>query len=176
MTDHQDNRFVAYEYTTVEVRPDQESLYRDAYRSFGWATEAVDRPAGPVGGVRLHLKRDRRIPNKHALVKLQRQFDTTAEAIGHLERSKTSTASIAAFTVGLAGSAALAGSVFCYMASSWVPFVGLGLIGLVGWALPYFMFNNIKARKTGTVNPEIERQHDTLYDICEQAAALSAAI
>jgi hypothetical protein len=167
-----DTRFVAYEYTAIKASADQESLLKDAYRSFGWTCEAVDRPTYPGAGITLRLKRDRSVPNKPALSKLQRQFENTLEAIANLERSKSTKASIVALTVGIVGSAALAGSVFCFMASLWIPFVFLGVVGLIGWALPYFLFNSVKASKTASANQEIDRQYDQLYEICEQASAL----
>jgi hypothetical protein len=175
MTDQDDKRFVAYEYTTVSIRSDHESLHRDAYSSFGWVTEKVDRPAGSIHTVRLHLKRDRRIPNKAALAKLQRRFENAVEAIGHLERSKTSKAFAVAFTIGLVGSAALAGSVFCWLAAAWVPSILLGMVGLAGWALPYFVFARVTARWTEAVTPDIDQQYEAIYSICEQADALTAA-
>jgi hypothetical protein len=170
-----DKRFVAYEYAAVRASADQESLLKDAYRSFGWTCEAVDRPSLPAGVVTLRLKRDRAVPNKAALAKLQRQFENTLDAIGGLERSKTAGASAAAFTVGILGSAALAGSVFCFMAGVWVPFVLLGLIGLVGWTMPYFLYTTIRARRSAIANAEIDLQYDQLYAICEQAANLIGA-
>ncbi|MDR1387274.1 MAG: hypothetical protein LBJ44_06730 [Propionibacteriaceae bacterium] len=168
-----DDRFIAYEYAIVPARANQESLLRDVYRSLGWACEAVDRPTWPNGNVSLRLKRDRAILNKPALSKLQRQLETTLETIDHLSRSKTSKASITALTVGICGTAALAGSVFCYLSALWPLFIVLGLIGLIGWVLPYFAFNQIKAAQTATANEEIERQYDQLYAICHQAAALA---
>jgi hypothetical protein len=170
-----DTRFVAYDYTAVLANAEQESLLKDAYRNFGWMCEAVDRSSLPTGTVTLRLKRDRAVPNKTALAKLQRQLENTLEAIDNLERSKTTKASIVACTVGILGSAALAGSVFCFMAEIWVPFVALGVIGLVGWALPYFLHTSIRAKRSTAVNAEIDRQYDQLYATCEQAAVLANA-
>jgi hypothetical protein len=170
-----DTRFVAYEYMTVDADPTQESLFKDAYRSFGWTIENVERPRWPGAPVTLHLKRDRAVPNKTTLAKAQRQFTTTIETIDHLQRSKTNKASIVAFTTGILGSAALAGSVAFYLSSTWVPFVLLGAVGLVGWALPYFLYNKTRASTAAVVNQEIDRQFDQLYAICEQASALASA-
>jgi hypothetical protein len=176
MTDRADKRFVAYEYTTVAIRSDQEPLFRDAYSSFGWVTEKVDRPAASISTARLHLKRDRRIPNKAALAKLQRQFENAVEAVGHLERSKTAKAFVVAFTIGLVGTAALAGSVFCFLAAAWVPSILLGVIGLAGWAAPYFAYLRVTARWTEAVTPDIDRHYEAIYAICEQAAALTLGV
>ncbi|MDR0848204.1 MAG: hypothetical protein LBN10_04040 [Propionibacteriaceae bacterium] len=170
-----DTRFVAYEYAAVPASAEQESLLKDAYRNFGWTCEAVDRTGLTTGTVTLRLKRDRAVPNKTTLAKLQRSLENTLEAIDNLERSKSTKASIVAFTVGILGSAALAGSVFCFMASLWVPFVILGIVGLVGWALPYFLYTSIRTKRAAIVNAEIDRQYDQLYATCEQAAALTLA-
>jgi hypothetical protein len=167
-----DTRFVAYEYTTINASADEESMLRDAYHNFGWTCEAVDRPTFPIGYVTLRLKRDRAVPNRPALANLQRQLENGLESIANLERSKSIKASIVAYTVGIVGSAALAGSVFCFIGGVWVPFVALGVVGLVGWVLPYFLFSNIKAARTAAANQEIDRQFDQLYAICEQAASI----
>ncbi|MDR1449384.1 MAG: hypothetical protein LBI84_04150 [Propionibacteriaceae bacterium] len=171
----EDTRFVAYEYTAIPAKAEQESLIKDAYRSFGWACESVDRSSLPAGAVTLRLKRDRAVPNKIALAKLQRQLENALEAIANLERSKTAKASITALSVGLLGSAALAGSVFCFLSGIWPPFTVLGVVGLVGWALPYFLYTNIRVKHTAAANAEIDRQYDQFYATCEQAAALAKA-
>ncbi|MDR1426692.1 MAG: hypothetical protein LBJ08_02895 [Bifidobacteriaceae bacterium] len=168
-----DRRFIAYEYTSVQAKADQESLFKDIYRSLGWTCEAVERPSAITGTVTLRLKRDRAVPNRTALAKLQRQAENTLEGIENLRRSKTSKASITSLSVGVLGAAAFAGSVFCYLSGIWVPFVLLGIAGLVAWVLPYFVFIQIKATRTATVNEEIERHYDQLYATCEQAAALT---
>jgi hypothetical protein len=170
-----DTRFVAYEYKAVSASIEQESLLKDAYRSFGWTCEAVDRATLPLGTITLRLKRDRAVPNKTELAKLQRTAENALEAIGNLERSKTTKASIVAFTTGILGSAALAGSVFCYLGGAWVPFAALGIVGLVGWALPYHLYTSIRTQRSTVANTEIDRQFDQVYAACEQAAALTNA-
>ena len=49
--------FVAYEYTTVRVPRDLESIYTDSYLNFGWITEATGTGLPGATTVTLKLKR-----------------------------------------------------------------------------------------------------------------------
>lgn len=99
--------FVGFEYLEVSAKRSMESMYVDGYRNFGWKFEDASAQEAGSGAVRLKFKRDRRIPSKAELTRLQRQFEACVLEIEALERSKTTAAAIAAFTIGLAGTAFL---------------------------------------------------------------------
>jgi len=165
-----DTRFVAYDYATIPVAANQEGFYRDAYRSFGWSVESADHT---TQGVTLHIKRDRGVINKPRLAVLQRQFETAMARISSLERSKTTTAMIVAFTVALIGTAFLAGSVFLFTNSMVVLSVILGVIGLIGWVLPYLLYTSLTGRYTDRVTPQIDAEWDKAYALCAQASQVA---
>lgn len=169
-----DATFVAYEYTAVPVKREMESLYRDCYRSFGWTMEGYVPSVAPTGTVTLRLKRDRKIRARAVLAELQRTCENALTSIDSLERSKTSTATARAIVVGIIGCAFLAGSIFSFDAGLIPLFVVLGALGLVGWTLPYFVHNAVRAKKTAQVAPMIDREYDIVYETCEQANGLLA--
>jgi hypothetical protein len=166
--------YVGYEYTDVVVNRDMENVFTDAYPSFGWIPDGSAASDFGITTVNLKFKRDRRIRNKAELTRLQRQFESNAREIEKLEQSKTTKASIAAYTIGLIGTAFMAGSVFAFLASMIPLFIVLAIPGFIGWGLAYVSFIKIKANRIKKVTPMIEQQYDAVYDICEKACGLLA--
>jgi hypothetical protein len=163
------NNFVGYEYKDITVSRDKESIYVDGYKNFGWT---LDGKSGfPIGlsSITMKFKRDRKIRNKAELTRLQRQFDTCVNEIASMENSKASTASIVAFTVGVIGTAFLAGATFSYLAENIVLCIIMAIPGFVGWILPYFLYNLTFAKKAAKVAPLIESKYDEIYEVCERA-------
>lgn len=166
--------YIGYEYKEVTVNRDMESVYANGYPNFGWILEGCTAPILGISTVNLKFKRDRKIRNKAELTRLQRQFESNINEIEKLEQSKTTTASIAAFTIGIVGTAFMAGSVFAFLANMIPLFVILAIPAFVGWALPYFSFRKLIAKRTDTVTPLIEQQYDATYEVCEKAHSLLA--
>jgi hypothetical protein len=168
--------FVAYEYKTVTVARRLESIYLDGFQNFGWEPEGSVPAVSSQGTatVMLKFRRNRNIKNKGELVRLERQFEGSIQEIEVLEKSKTTAASIAAFTVGIIGTAFMAGSVFAYLAGMLPLMIVLAIPGFLGWLLPYFCYTKIQAKRTESAAPLIDKQYDAVYDLCEQAHALLA--
>lgn len=174
--------FTAYEYASVRAPRDLESLYQDTYRGFGWSVEATELsdpirmlplvPAVRPAGATLKLKRDRGIRNRQMVQTLQRKAEGSLAAIARLEKSKTSRAMMLAVTVGLVGAAFLAGSVFLMNGGALVLSIVLGVVGLCGWVGGFLAYVGVKARRTATVTPLIDREFEALYETSEQAARL----
>lgn len=101
---------------------------------------------------------------------MQRSFDGCLAEIEALERSKTSLASMCALTVGLIGTAFIAGSVFAVTAEPpmWILMVILAVPGFTGWSASYFVYRFLVRRRTAKVAPLIEQKYDELYEICEK--------
>ena len=166
--------FVGYEYKEVTVNRDMEGVYADAYPNFGWIPDGNEPSAISISATRLKFKRDRKIRNKAELTRLQRQFESNAREVEKLEQSKTTKASIAAFTVGLIGTAFMAGSVFAFLADKFALCVVLAVPAFVGWVLPYLSFNRLRAKRSDAVSPLIDQHFDAIYEVCEKAHALLA--
>ncbi len=169
-----ENKFIGYEYKTVSVNHQMESVYADGYQNFGWETEGTPESSATVGMVSMRFKRNRKILNKAELTRLQRQFDACVDEIVALERSKSTVASIVAYVIGLVGCAFMAGSVFAITSAS--PNIMLCAIlaipGFVGWILPYFCFTSVRRKKTNALTPLIDKKYDEIYEVCEKANKL----
>lgn len=167
--------FVAYEYLTIHASRELEPLYKDTYRNFGWIIEGYGTAVPNLSTVTLKLKRDRRIPNRTAVLELQRKAEHSLATIAGLERSKDTAPMAAALGLGIIGSGFLAGSIFAITANLWALGIPLGIVGLAGWAAGYFAHTKVRANKTAQVTPLIDREYETVYEAGEQAGRLLAA-
>ena len=173
MTEHRknDNNFVAFEYKEINVRRSMETVYADAYPSFGWQLEGAA-PSLSVDTTTLKFKRNRKIPNKTEITKLQREFENQTREIEKLEDSKAIAPSVVAFGIGIIGIAFLAGAIFSYLANMLPLCIVLGIPAFIGWVVPYFAYRKVARKKTEKVTPVIDRQYDAVYEVCEKASKL----
>ena len=172
--------FVGYEYKEVITNAEKVSFLIDGYENFGWVIdENISRniPGNttyPHANVVLQLKRDRKIMNKMELTRLQRNFEFCIKEIDHLERSKTSDATMYALVVGIIGTVFMAGSVFAVTATP--PMIVLCILLVVpafaGWILPYYIFKNVVRKRTVKVTSLIEEKQDEVYEICKKGNKL----
>lgn len=167
-----ENIFVGYEYKDITTKQEMESLYADGYRNFGWKLETTTALEKTQGTVNMKFKRDRKIVNKAELTRLQRQFEACVEEVTHMERSKTTGASIAAFMIGIIGTSFMALSTFSYLNGSVPLMIGFAIPGFLGWITPYFCYRVIQRSKTDKIAPLIEQKHDEIYSVCEKANQL----
>ena len=171
LTKREDN-YIGFEYKDVIIARDKECLYSDGYPSFGWKLEPHTASMTGFSAVNLRFKRDRKIRNKAELTRLQHQFENNVKEVEKLEQSKTTLASIAAYTIGLAGTAFMAGSVFAFIADKVPLSIVLAVPALVGWALGYLGFVKLRNKRIETVTPLIEQQYDAIHEVCEKAHRL----
>jgi len=167
--------YIGYEYKTVTASSEQLSLYLDAYECFGWIPDDSAQAKEFVGVVTLKLKRDRKILNKAELTRLGQHFEACMDEIAALEYTKTRFATICSISIGVIGTIFMAGSVFAI--TNEPPLIALciilGLPGLVGWALPYYLFKHFSKKRVATVAPLIEQKYDEIHEICEKGHALA---
>lgn len=164
--------FIGYEYKNISVNSEMEALYIDSYENFGWILDGRQASSIGLGAVNLKFKRDRKILNKAELTRLQRHFDACANEIISMEKSKSASASIVAYTVGLIGTAFLSGATFSYLGGYIILCIILAIPGFVGWILPYFLYNSTYVKKSTKITPLIESKYDEIYEICERANSL----
>lgn len=163
--------FVGYEYKEIPAGGERASLYLDGYQNFGWVLdERAGEEALRRGKGKLTLKRDRKIINKMELTRLQRHFEACMAELDELEHSRTARATGCAVTVGLIGTAFLAGATFA--ATHTPPLILLTVLlaipGFVGWVLPYFLYHWMVRRRAKVVDQLMERKYDEIYEICEK--------
>ncbi|MBY9086465.1 hypothetical protein KIH86_19850, partial [Paenibacillus sp. HN-1] len=169
-----EKQFVGYEYKDITVKRIMEPVFTDGYPNFGWVLEGTSTPVGSVGSVTLKFKRDRKIRNKVELTRLQRQFESCTTEIQTLERSKTITASVLGYVLGVSGTAFMAGSVFANINDLFVLSIVLAIPGFIGWIIPYFCYSRIRQTKTEQLIPMIDRKYDEIYEVCEKGNGLLA--
>lgn len=173
--DDKSNKFIGYEYKDVVVKREYVSLYTDGYEHFGWQLEGTAHVLHPVGAISLKFKRDRKIEHKSELVRLQREFDSAADEIDILERSKGLVASITAYAIGVIGTVFMGGSIFSIAYGNNIPLmIMLAIPGFTGWIVPYFLYARFRKNKTIKVTPLIDDKYDEIYEITKRANAFAA--
>ena len=176
--------FTFYEYKEVEAPAEQFSFLIDSYESFGWKLD--ENMPGNYGddiyvkrlaegkNVKLRFKRNRNIMNKAELTRLQRNFEACRNEVTEMERLKTSGASVWALTIGVIGTAFMAGSVFAVVATP--PRILLCIIlavpAFIGWIMPYFMYRKMVSVKTKKMNSMIDAKYEEMYELCEKGSKL----
>ena len=162
--------FIGCDYKEITASGERASFYLDCYQNFGWLPDG--REAGTKG--KIVLRRERRIINKAELTRLQRNFEACMDEIAALEQSRTSAASVAALSVGLVGTAFIAGSTFAVVHEP--PLVALTILlalpGFLGWILPWFLYRRMVFQRSKIVTELIERKYDEIYEICEKGSQL----
>lgn len=166
--------YMSYEYKELSVKEEQASFYLDCYENFGWQQDENFPPQKKGDLMILKLKRNRKIINKVELTRLQRNFEADLQDISSLENSKTSQATMVALSIGVLGTAFMAGSVFAVTAAPpiiWLCIL-LAIPAFAGWIAPYFVYRKVKEEKTKKVTPYIEEKYDEIYEICEKGHSL----
>lgn len=173
----QEKDFVSYEYRTVSVKAKDQTRVMDLYEAFGWEVTGTS-PA--LDGVTLSLKRDRHIPHKQELVKLERQAEDTFARIGGLERSKTQGASVFSYIFGCIAVLILGGgmSLVMLVEGSIPALVGgivLGIIGIVLCGVNYPIYKRFSSQKTKALLPVIDEAEEKLANLLERGNDLLSA-
>lgn len=173
MSDTKRKDYIGYEYKEVAVDGSQASQYLDGYLNFGWIPDE-NQQIKENGKAVLRLKRDRKILNKTELTRLQRHFEDCMKQIDVLERSKTSKASMLALSVGVLGTAFIAGATFAVVHEP--PIVWLCILlaipGFIGWITPYFIFSAVLKKRMEIVASLVEDKYEEIDSICERGSHL----
>jgi len=162
--------YIGYDYQEIAADSNDISRYLDGYINFGWEPDENQSQMKDHGKVILRIKRDRKIINKTELTRLQRNFEHCLKEIGELEKSKKSKATMIALSIGLIGTAFMAGSTFAVTHETpiiWLCIL-LAIPGFLGWIVPYFVYTRAVARRTEVVNELIEEKYDEIYELCKK--------
>ena len=170
----QQKNFVGYEYKEIVADSDKASFLLDGYENFGWELDGKIQEKVSRQKMTMHLKRNRKIVNKAELTRLQRNFEACVSEIDMLEKAKTSIAAMYAMTLGIIGTAFIAGATFAVTAQPpyYVLCILLAIPGFLGWIFPYFLYKRIVKKQTEKLSPLIEEKYDQIYEICEKGNKL----
>lgn len=201
-----EKQYIGYDYKEITVSKKLEPAWKDCYTNFGWEMEnsqpAMEKGVWEplrimiaplvvfpghffknmvqdhesVTKSALKMKRNRKIPNKNELNRLQVSLEATLNEMEHLEKSKALGASVAAYIIGLLGTVCMALSMFSYLASNMAGCIGFAIPAFMGWILSYVAYVLIKNRREDIVNKEMETKFDVINEICMQAHELVASV
>lgn len=174
----QDKDFISYEYATKTVKAKNRAKALDMYEAFGW--EITSSEVTVTGGVTLSMKRDRKIPHKRELTKLERQAEDTFSAIDKLNAAKTLGASVFAYIFGCIATLVLGGGMCLVMLTeNNIPaFIGGIMLGLAGFALcgvNYLIYKKLAERITKQLLPVVDQTEEQLANVLERGNDLLKA-
>lgn len=167
---------VSYDYKTIKVKRNIETLVCDTFESLGWTLTNTSSVEGSLFYVNLSFKRDRKMKNKVELLKLQDKATEIISNIENFESKKKNAGLGAAISTGIVGALTFGGGMSMTMLLSGVGYmiggIALGLVGAGICALAYPLFKKLNKKKNVQIQPLLESEYDKLADICEQANAL----
>ncbi|MBS0958836.1 hypothetical protein JK162_10190 [Leuconostoc pseudomesenteroides] len=168
-----EKHFVGYEYQERLVKKKYEPIYLDAYPNFGWFIEKYSESKQNPGKIILYMKRNRDMINHAEIKRLENKFEASMSKIIKIEDHTKLGPTIQACLIGILGTAAMAGAVCANNSGQLYFMILLGLIGFMGWALPYLFYKQQYQKKIEKKQPLIESEYDVIYDLTKRAHALS---
>lgn len=167
---------VTYDYKTIKVKREMETLVSDTYENLGWILTSTSAVEGSLFSVNLSFKRDRKIKNKVELLKLQEKIDNVILSIENLQNKKKNSGFVESLTVGIIGCLTFGGGLSMTMLLETVGYkvfgILLGIIGIGICAIAYPLFKKINKKKITQIQPILESEFDKLSDFCDEAVKL----
>lgn len=167
---------VSYDYKTIKVKREIETLVTDTYENLGWELTNTSTVEGSIFYINLSFKRNRKIENKVELLKLQERADGVVANIEALQHKKKNAGLIGSLSTGIAGTLVFGGGMSMCMVLSGVGYmiggIALGIVGASICALAYPLFKKVNKKQSTIIQPLLESEFDKLADICEEASKL----
>lgn len=161
-----EKEFIAYEYKKVQISKQSSDLYLDCIINLGYevTNKNID-----LGKVNLSLKRNYKIQNRNEVIALEKQFEEKFKELEKINNEKKDLAIITSLSIGLIGTAFLAGATFSFLASNILLMIILAIPGFAGWFFPYFIYKKISNKSQIKVNNRTEELRFEIYQIIEKA-------
>lgn len=172
----ENEKATVFDYKTVRVKRNTETMLTDAYAALGWQVTATTMADASLSRVNVSFKRDRKIAHKTELNMLQLKIDAEIAKIEKLLAAQKNAGIPEAIATGMAGALTLGGGMSMIMTLEGVGFlaggivlgvVGIG-IGLLGW----LVYGKVRSKKLKKIEPQIEEEYDKFSALCEQANVL----
>ena len=164
-----EKQFVAYEYKEVKVSKARYNLFKDLVGSFGWII--TDTETGILSNT-LYLKRDYDVKNREGVIAEEKEFFKDFFRIEKINATKNDKATTVATTLGVIGTAFMAGAVFSYLASLIWVMVALAVPAFLLWGLAPLTYKKMMNKKNSLVKEETEELTSNLYVHAHQAFTL----
>lgn len=168
-----EKQFIGYEYQERLVKKKYEPIYMDAYPNFGWSIEKYSESKQAPGKVMLYMKRNRDLINRAEIKRLENKFEASMNEIIKSDNHNQLLPTMQACVVGIVGTASMAGSVFANNAGLLFLMIFLGIIGFIGWILPYFIYKSQYRKQKEKGQSFIESKYDAIYSVTKRAHELS---
>lgn len=167
----------SYDYKTVRVKRETETMLCDAYETLGWEVVNTTMAEGTLSYVNVSFKRGRNVQNKTELMRLQNKIDGTVANIEKLLIAKKRAGVPEAITVGTVGALAFGGGMCMSMLLEGAGFMAGGIVlGVAGIAialLGWLVHNKVQKKKIAKIEPMLESEYSKLSDACDEAAMLA---
>ncbi len=171
--------YIAYEYTSINVKSDLEPMYIDCYQNFGWIHIKENTKqdyyinANPIQDiVNLKFKRNRNIKNKEELKTLQQKCETAFIKVAELEKIPQSIATMYSLIVGIIAAGFIAISVFMAIRNIWSIAILCGIVGLIGCIFPYSIYRKVIDKKEAEAKNKIDEQYDIINNTYKKAGEI----
>ena len=170
--------YVAYEYTSINVKQELEPMYIDYYKYFGWIYVNDNKKRDYYINnnvnqdvVNLKFKRNRNIKNKAKLQELQDKCINAFLKVNKLEKEPHEKATIYALIIGLMAIIFILLTVLCVTGTKilWIPAIICGLVGLASFIAPYFVYKKVWTKKEFENRDKIQKEQDIIDDTCKEA-------
>ena len=109
---------------------------------------------------------------KTKLNELERDFTKSFNELETINENYKNKGIITSLTIGLIGTAFLAGATFSFLGGLYLLMVLLAIPGFIGWALPYYINKNINSKELRKVNQRSEELRQDIYTVIETAFRL----
>lgn len=192
---------ITYEYKKITVSKNLEVQWEDGYEKFGWklvnnrpeedqgwslirtilaplAALRGTAPADLVKGygvnerVELEFKRNKNLPRKNELNRLQGHFENIIGEMEHMEQTKMATAHIGSSACGLLGTICAAMAVLSVISGEALRCIGFAIPGFSAWFLGALVYHLLKGRREKAIKKEYKQKSKMLDDICDEAYIL----
>ena len=157
-----EKQFVAYEYKDVAVSKARAEMVADLVENFGW--EVTSKSVG-ITKVTYSLKRAYNIPNRDEVVSFEKEFFASIEQLEKINSTKFDKGGTVALTVGLVGTAFVAGATFSYLGGLIALMVGLAVPGFAMWGLAPYLNKKINLKNSEIADKESATLLDKIYKI-----------
>lgn len=179
------NRFVAYEYKEISVKRGDIELYTDCLSNFDW--ELTEQYKAGVPGqphnmeyshvsdsdmMTLKFKRDSRLKNKRDINRLELECEAALAAIRRLQDKKSAYSMGIALGAGIVGASIIGTAVWNFFAGNAVAGWFLGVVGFAACGIGFFLNYKVGQRMHAELEPQIQKQYDNVYSICEEANSM----
>lgn len=169
------NEVLSYDYRTIRVRRQMETMTQDAYEALGWEMVGSSVSEGGIFHVNLSFKRDRKIANKQELLKKQEKIDAILMNIEILQNKKKHGGMAPGITTGIIGTLTLGGGMSMVLelavggAVGWmIGGIALGVVGIGICGLAWLIGTKAKQRRIQKIDPILESEFNKLADLCEE--------